>query len=144
MHHSILVVCTGNICRSPIAERLLKNYLPDIKVISAGIKALENKDADTSAIAIAEKNGVSLSGHKGKQCSSRLIRDYDLILVMEKSHIDYITENHPESRGKVMLLGHWMNGRDIPDPYMKSPEVFEFVFKLIDQACQCWVKKLSV
>ncbi|MBU9809405.1 protein tyrosine phosphatase, partial [Rahnella sp. SL6] len=65
MHHSILVVCTGNICRSPIAERLLNNYLPNMKISSAGIKALENKDADTSAIAVAEKHGVSLLGHKG-------------------------------------------------------------------------------
>lgn len=144
MHRSILVVCTGNICRSPIAERLLVNYLPNFKISSAGIKALENKEADISAIAIAEKHGLSLLGHKGKQFNSRLIQQYDLILVMEKSHIDYVTKNHPESRGKVMLLGYWMDGREIPDPYRKGDEVFEFVFKLIDQACQFWVKKLGV
>ncbi|PKE32804.1 protein tyrosine phosphatase [Rahnella sp. AA] len=143
MFDSVLVVCTGNICRSPIAERILISHLPELNVSSAGIEALKGKDADVSAIAVAEKHGLSLCGHKGKQFNFTQMQKYDLILVMERLHIEYITKNHPECRGKTMLLGHWMDKREIPDPYMKGPEAFEFVFRLIDQACQYWVDKLS-
>lgn len=143
MFNSILVVCTGNICRSPIGERLLRKALPDKKVDSAGTGALVDNPADASAIAVAERNGLSLEGHKGKQFSSSLGRSYDLILVMEKSHLEQIARSAPELRGKTMLYAHWLNQRDVPDPYRKSDEAFDSVYKLIEQAGACWAEKLS-
>nr|WP_314420608.1 protein tyrosine phosphatase [uncultured Erwinia sp.] len=143
MFDSILVVCTGNICRSPIGERLLRNYFPMKKIDSAGVGALIDYPADNSAIVVAEKHGLSLSGHKGQQFSARLARNYDLVLVMEKEHLEKVSSLSPESRGKTMLLGHWIGQREIPDPYKKSMEAFESVYKIIDQACQRWAEKLS-
>ncbi|AFJ45612.1 low molecular weight protein-tyrosine-phosphatase [Shimwellia blattae DSM 4481 = NBRC 105725] len=142
MIKSILVICTGNICRSPIAERLLRQSLPDKIVDSAGVGALVDKPADDSAIKVASKNKLSLDGHRGKQFTSTLGRKYELILVMESSQLEEITRISPESRGKTMLLGHWMGAKEIPDPYRRSDEAFESVYKLIDQACQMWIKKL--
>lgn len=143
MFDSILVVCTGNICRSPLGERYLRSALPDKRIDSAGTGALVDHSADESAERIAHKHGLSLSGHKGKQFTSSLARQYDLILVMEKSHIEDIGRIAPEARGKVMLFGHWLNQREIPDPYRKSEEAFASVFQLIDQAGLLWVKMLD-
>ena len=136
MFNSILVVCTGNICRSPIGERLLRKYLPSKKIDSAGTGALVGHEADASAIEIARMHDLSLEGHKGQQFTSSLARKYDLILVMEKSHI--------EQRGKTMLFGHWIDQKEIPDPYRKSEEAFALVYQLIEQAGQLWAKKLVV
>ncbi|MCI1030784.1 protein tyrosine phosphatase [Raoultella terrigena] len=143
MFDSILVVCTGNICRSPIGERFLRRALPNKKIDSAGTGALIDIEADASAISVAEKHGLSLEGHRGRQFTGSLGRQYDLILVMEKSHLEQVGKIAPEARGKTMLFGHWLNQRDIPDPYRKSEEAFASVYLLIEQAGQCWVEKLN-
>lgn len=143
MFDSILVVCTGNICRSPLGERFLRRALPDKKIDSAGTSALVEHSADDSAIRIAEKHGISLSGHKGRQFTSSLGRQYDLILVMEKSHLEQIGRISPEVRGKTMLFGQWLNHKEIPDPYRKSDEAFASVYQLIEQAGLRWVEKLG-
>ena len=144
MFDSILVICTGNICRSPIGERLLRRSLSNKKIDSAGVGALVNHAADASAIRVAEKNGLSLEGHQGKQFTSALGRQYDLLLVMEQSHLEQVSRIAPEVRGKTMLFGHWLNGKEIPDPYRKSDEAFDSVYNLLDQASRRWVAKLGV
>lgn len=143
MFDSILVVCTGNICRSPIGERLLRKKLPGKKIDSAGTGALVDKPADKSAQAIATQNELSLDGHLGRQYNAAMGREYDLILVMERTHLEHIGRVSPEVRGKTMLLGHWMGQKDIPDPYRQGKEAFEFVYQLIEQSCQQWAEKLS-
>ena len=143
MFDTILVVCTGNICRSPIGERFLRQVLPNKKIDSAGTSALVEHSADDSAIRIAEKHGISLEGHKGQQLTSKLARQYDLILVMEKCHLEQIGRSAPEVRGKTMLFGQWLNQKDIPDPYRKSDEAFASVYELIEQAGLLWAEKLG-
>lgn len=143
MFDSILVVCTGNICRSPIGERYLQKLLPDKKIASAGVGALKNHDADENAVNIALKHDLSLDGHKGKQFTASLARQFDLILAMEKSHIEQISRIAPEVRGKTMLFGQWIGMRDIPDPYQKSEEAFTSVYDLIEQASKRWAEKLG-
>ncbi|WP_109240869.1 arsenate reductase/protein-tyrosine-phosphatase family protein [Klebsiella michiganensis] len=143
MFDSILVVCTGNICRSPIGERLLQKLLPHKKIDSAGTGALVDHAADDTAIKIASLNEISLEGHKGKQFTSSLARKYELILVMERSHIEQIGKIAPEARGKTMLFGHWLDQKEIPDPYRKSEEAFVSVYSLIEQSALQWVKKLD-
>ncbi|MBZ1373537.1 protein tyrosine phosphatase [Escherichia coli] len=143
MFDSILIVCTGNICRSPIGERYLRNLLPAKKIDSAGTGALIEHAADDSAIKVAKNHGLSLEGHHSRQFTSSLGRQYDLILAMEKSHIEQIGNIAPEVRGKTMLFGHWLEQRDIPDPYRKSDEAFLSVYKLIEQAGKLWAQKLG-
>ncbi|RWR01184.1 protein tyrosine phosphatase [[Pantoea] beijingensis] len=142
MFNSILVVCVGNICRSPTGERLLRKYLPAKKVDSAGIGALVGREADASAKHIADKNLLSLNGHCARQLTKAICHEYDLILVMEKKHITAVCDYSPEIRGKVMLFGHW-TGREIPDPYKKSLDSFQAVYGLLDAAAQQWANKLS-
>ncbi|WP_181941439.1 arsenate reductase/protein-tyrosine-phosphatase family protein [Klebsiella pneumoniae] len=143
MFNSILVLCTGNICRSPIAERILRDFFPEKEIDSAGLGALVGKPADASAINVAEKNGISLQGHKGRQFTAEMGRRYQLILVMERMHLEQVSNIAPELRGKTMSLGHWNGNKDIPDPYKKSDEAFDSVYKLIEQSCKCWISKIA-
>lgn len=143
MFNKILVVCVGNICRSPTAERLLKKYHPGLTVESAGLGALVGHSADANATAVAADNQLSLDGHVARQISGKLCREFDLILVMERRHISRLCELTPEMRGKVMLFGHWDNEREIPDPYRKSREAFEAVYTLLDQSARLWAQALQ-
>jgi protein-tyrosine phosphatase len=144
MFNSILVVCAGNICRSPTAEYLLKDKLADsdIKVSSAGLTALVGKGPEKTATSIALTNNIDMSGHKGQQLSSALIAENDLILVMEERHLSDLLGQYPHARGKTFLLGKWIDDAEITDPYRQSHEAFEHVYQLIDSACNAWKKYL--
>ncbi|WP_067708475.1 MULTISPECIES: protein tyrosine phosphatase [unclassified Erwinia] len=143
MINSILVVCVGNICRSPTGERLLKAALPDKKIASAGLSAMTGYAADGTASSVASEHGLSLDGHVAQQLTSGMCRDYDLILVMEKRQVDQVNRINPSVRGKTMLFGHWLNQQEIADPYKKSREAFEAVYGLLENAAQKWVNALS-
>lgn len=143
MINSILVVCVGNICRSPTGERLLKRALPDKRVASAGLSALVGYPADQTASEVAAEHGLSLADHQAQQFTAELSREFDLILVMEKRHADRITDIDPAARGKTMLAGHWLNQIEIADPYKKSRDAFEAVYGLLENATQKWVNVLS-
>lgn len=142
MFNSILVVRTGNICRSPIGERLLRQQLPDAQVSSAGIIGLEGRPADATAKAVALRHGVSLEGHVARKVTRYLLQKSDLILVMEPEHLRFIASVAPENRGKSLLFGQWLETKDIPDPYRKSREAFEYVFEQLGKASQEWARRL--
>ncbi|TRN21557.1 arsenate reductase/protein-tyrosine-phosphatase family protein [Vibrio furnissii] len=146
MFNNILVVCVGNICRSPSGERVLQTLLPNKHIASAGIGAeksrLVGKPADEMATQVAAEHGVDLSNHHAQQLTSVLCGQYDLILVMEKGHLEALTEIAPEARGKTMLFGQWIGQKEIPDPYRQSKEAFDYAYSLIEQAAQAWAKKL--
>ncbi|KFC05310.1 low molecular weight protein-tyrosine-phosphatase [Trabulsiella guamensis ATCC 49490] len=141
--HSILVLCTGNLCRSPIGEQLLRQALPQMRVESAGTCGVSGQPADATAMAVAAGHGLSLSGHVARKVTAGMLRDVDLILVMEPAHIEQVTVMAPDVRGKTLLFGQWLGGKKIPDPYGKSREAFEHVYSLLAQATQEWAKRLS-
>lgn len=143
MFSTILVVCTGNVCRSPIGERLLRQYLPDRRITSAGIFGLEGRPADDYAQEVARRHGVSLDGHVARKLTRGLMQESDLILVMEPEHLRFISAMAPEIRGKSLLFGQWLEPQDIPDPYRKSREAFEYVFGLLGKASQEWARRLG-
>ncbi|WP_076923761.1 low molecular weight protein-tyrosine-phosphatase [Pseudoalteromonas sp. EB27] len=144
MFDSVLVVCAGNICRSPTGEYVLKQKLEgkNIKVSSAGLTALEGKPADAKAKQIALAHGVNMDTHQGQQLTSSLVAQNSVILVMEERHLNDVHARYPEARGKTFLLGKWINNAEIPDPYRQSQEAFEHVYRLIDSACSAWQKYL--
>lgn len=143
MIKSILVVCVGNICRSPLGATLIKYNTANIKVSSAGIAALVGKSADKNIVDISAKRGLDLKGHVAVQITRDLCLLHDLILVMEKKQIDFITKFSPESRGKVMLFGHWDKEIEIPDPYRKSRDFAETVFLLLEKSSFKWSQVLN-
>lgn len=142
MFNKVLMVCVGNICRSPTAERILQQLKPQLTVASAGVSALVDHSADAMALEVAQQYGVCLQEHQAQQLTRELCCQYDLILVMEKKHLEAVSRIAPEARGKTMLLGQWHQQTEIPDPYRQSKEAFEFAYKLIQQSCQAWANKL--
>ncbi len=143
MFQYILVVCMGNICRSPTAERILQKKLPNHRISSAGINALAGKDADFQAIKTALKHGVIVAGHTARQLTPKMCDEADLILVMELAHIDMVADIQPSARSKAFLLAQWLPKKNIPDPFKQSSEMFEAVFLQIEQAANTWADKLS-
>lgn len=145
MFKNILVVCIGNICRSPTAEYMLKDKLankPGLTIHSAGLGALVDKPIDATAGAILLENGIDPSPHKARQLRSELLLGADLILAMEPSHLKGISDIAPQVSGKAFLLGKWSNNDAVPDPYRKSREAFDHVYKQMDKFTDDWLKYL--
>ena len=145
MFSSVVTVCTGNICRSPLAEYLFRSRLEGVsaKVSSAGIQALVNQPADVLAQEIAQTHGLDLSPHLGRQVEKSVLEEHELILVMEDHHRDYIRSCFPQVSGKVFLLGKWEEEMQIPDPYKKSPDFFKEVYSEIDRSVTHWVNRMN-
>ena len=145
MFSSVVTVCTGNICRSPLAEYLFRSRLEGVsaKVSSAGIQALVNQPADVLAQEIAQTHGLDLSPHLGRQVEKSVLEEHELILVMEDHHRDYIRSRFPQVSGKVFLLGKWEEEMQIPDPYKKSPDFFKEVYSQIDRSVAHWVNRMN-
>lgn len=143
MFKSILVVCVGNICRSPVGERLLAAALPDVTVRSAGLDAMVGYPADNVASDVAATHGIDLSGHVARKLTPELGAAHDLILVMEKSHRHEIVSRMPQLSGRTMLFGQWIDGGvDVPDPYRRPREIHETTVSLIRKAGEAWVSRL--
>ncbi|WP_192034475.1 low molecular weight protein-tyrosine-phosphatase [Halomonas sp. YLGW01] len=144
MFEKIMVVCIGNICRSPVAEAMLTQRLPGKVITSAGLGALVGRGVEPIARKLAEADGLDVGEHVARQVSRELLRQVDLVLVMSDGQRHAIGEMSPAALGKTMLLGHWLERdiKEIPDPYRKSEEVFEFVHRRLVLAADTWAKKL--
>jgi len=136
MIRSVLVVCVGNICRSPVGERLLQTLAPQIAVTSAGLGALVGQSADATASEVAAAYGLDLHGHAARQFTPALGQAADLILVMEPGHKAQIS-------GKTMLFDHWSGANGIADPYQRSAEFHRAVFTQLQTAATAWAKRLN-
>ncbi|HQW20957.1 MAG TPA: low molecular weight protein-tyrosine-phosphatase [Rhodocyclaceae bacterium] len=146
MFNKIITICTGNICRSPAAEYLLRQRLEAVaswqgSVHSAGIGALVNHPADENTQAMMLAKDIDLSAHRAKQLTLEHLRQADLVLVMEKHHRQAVLDLDPTARGKTFLLGHWIN-TEIPDPYRRGEEAHAEALRLIELAISPWLEKL--
>ena len=145
MIENILVVCVGNICRSPLAEALLRQAFQDendVSVSSAGLGALVDYSAAEHAEVLMAERGLDISGHKARQLTPDLIHASDLILVMETRHKRAIDDEDATARGKVYRLCEWQD-KDIPDPFRLPRESFEKTLLLIEQGVQDWVERIK-
>ena len=136
------MVCIGNICRSPMAEYLLKNTLPDLTVFSAGLDAVVGKTAEQTAMRLMKEKGVDMSAHCAQQLNSLLLSQADLVLVMEQAHINLIHNNYPSARGKVFLLGKWIDNKQIIDPYRRGDQAFQDSLQTIEASISGWQNKI--
>lgn len=141
MFKSILIVCIGNICRSPTGEALLKSKLEgkNIQVSSAGLGALVGKPVDATATQVMEAAGYQLPDHQARQLTPDMLRAADLVLVMENKHLQAVHSMVPEARGKSFLFGKWLDNCEVPDPYRQQLPAFEHVFRILDEASSAWL-----
>jgi protein-tyrosine phosphatase len=145
MFRNILVLCTANICRSPLAEGLLKLKLedrPDIQVHSAGVAALTGVSAHPIVLDMLRKAGSNMRAHRARQCDLELLRQADLVLVMEQSHLKWLSSAYPQFHGRSFLMGHWEGKKEVPDPIGQPREVFESVRGQIDAHADEWLAKI--
>lgn len=138
---NILVVCVGNICRSPMAEALLQQCFPEKNVDSAGVGALVGHGADPAAIKIMKEQNIDITNHVAKQIDEELAHKADLIFTMSDSQNKWIEERWPFCRGKTFKLGHWSD-KDIADPYKHEMSAFMTAYKDIVSGINEWQDKL--
>ncbi|MFC6335280.1 low molecular weight phosphotyrosine protein phosphatase [Pseudomonas sp. CCM 7891] len=145
MFKNILVVCVGNICRSPSAEILLRNALASssIAVASAGLSARVGESMEPAARQVLEDRGHSAHAFKARQITSDIVNESDLILVMEKEHVERVLKIASHARGKVFLLGKWQSDREIQDPYRQGKAAFIHAHALIEDAVCSWAQRLG-
>ncbi|MDW3686373.1 low molecular weight protein-tyrosine-phosphatase [Cupriavidus sp. CV2] len=141
MIKTVLVVCIGNICRSPMAEGLLKQALPDTDVISAGLGALTGQPADPYAIELMRGLDVDITGHRAQQLSRAMATRADLILVMDNAQRQDIQRLHPATTGRVFRIGE-AGKFDVPDPYREARPAFESALQLIQRGVEVWVPRI--
>ena len=140
--NNILVVCVGNICRSPMAEALLKQRYPDKAIDSAGVGALVGHPADPAALEIMTERQLDITNHMAKQIDENLAKKADLIFTMSDSQTKWIEERWPFCRGKTFKLGHWQD-KDIADPYRHEITAFETAYQDIVDGLERWADKIS-
>lgn len=124
-----------------MAEAMLKVVFPDKSVTSAGIAAVVDEPADPRAVDLMRKRGVDLRAHRGRQLEEGLMRNNDLLLVMEEHHQVWIEGRWPHARGKVYRWGHWSQF-DVPDPHGADEASFFEALALIERGLRDWKERL--
>ena len=139
---TVLMVCVGNICRSPMAQALLASACPGLQVISAGVGALSGRPADLTAQELMARRNIDISAHRAQQINSALAQQADLILVMDQEQRRYVRDSYPFASGKVFRLGEFSK-MEIPDPYTKPREAFERSLSMISLSLDAWINRIN-
>ena len=147
----VLIVCTGNICRSPTAHAVLRGLITDrgledlLECDSAGTQAYHEGDpADPRSQAVGEQHGLDFSFHRARRVKPSDFEDFDWILGMDKSHMEWLIEHSQAGqRARLALFlepisGH---GTEMPDPYYGGPRGFENVLDLCRKGSEAWLER---
>jgi protein-tyrosine phosphatase len=148
----VLFVCTGNICRSPLAEGILRDKLVKLRipaeVDSCGFESFHAGDPpDTRAQTVAGKRGIDLSGHRARLFSVKDFDRFDLIYAMDSSHYNNILR-HARSDSDMAKVDYLLNvlapgqNQGVPDPWYHDLRAFESVYVQLDAACDRVVEKI--
>jgi protein-tyrosine phosphatase len=150
MKTKVLMVCLGNICRSPLAEGILQSKVDSdtVFVDSAGTAGYHTGNPpDKRSIAVAQKYGLDIRNQKCRKFSMQDFSEFDYIYVMDRSNfsdVASLASNQEETNKVKLLLSEVELGiKEVPDPYYGGDDGFENVYQMIDKACEAIAKKLN-
>ena len=140
----ILVVCVGNICRSPMAAAILTAYYPEKHIDSAGLSALVGHAADAKAVALMATHNIDISAHIAKQIDEALVSQSDLILTMTGSHLHALLQVYPHIADKAFTLHEYVYNmqKDVSDPYGGSVDVYRRTFEELQRLIDALQSKI--
>lgn len=136
----ILFVCTGNICRSPAAEAVLRHEAAkqglDLETDSAGTHRYHIGDSpDRRGIQVAQAHGVDMGGLKARHAIAKDFHDFDLVVAMDRGHFEELREIEPDNAaGELVLFSDYCSAhpiKDVPDPYYGTLADFEHTFTIV-------------
>jgi low molecular weight protein-tyrosine phosphatase len=143
-----MMVCAGNLCRSPFAEGLMRNRLQqagiETECYSRGLIAMPGRKAPDTAVKVAAEFGVDLSAHVSQPLLRPDIERAGLVLVMEPAQRQHLIRMSPSSIGKVFLLSQSSHSNPVPDPVGQDEEVFRAVYDAIAVHIEAWLQRFGV
>ena len=147
----ILMVCLGNICRSPLAHGILESKLPSDKfyIDSAGTANYHIGDPpDRRSVRVAKSHGIDISNQRGQQFKTEFFDVYDIIYVMDESNYENVIalarNSNDIAKVKLIMDEDLSNSTNyVPDPYYGDESGFEYVYNLLDQVCDKIATKLQ-
>lgn len=146
----ILMVCLGNICRSPLAEGILQTKVGDNHLVdSAGTGDWHvGEQPDRRSVAVAKKYGVDISDQRAMHFNPVFLEEFDLIFAMDEQNLidlQKLTRNEEEqSKIKLILKDGIGQTQNVPDPYYDGEDAFEYVYQLLDEATDGIIKKYNL
>lgn len=148
---TLLFVCTGNTCRSPLAEAIARReakargWDERIRVRSAGVATIDGAPASTGSVTVAQSHGLDLSDHRSSMLTAEIVQEADLVLGMSAGHVMRAAELGADTR--IDLLGAYAEagaGADVPDPYGAPVEVYEETYRTLERMVGRVMDRLSV
>lgn len=133
----ILVVCTANICRSPVVAELLRDRLrsrglSDWTVSSAGTWAMETRAASRLSVDVMRANGFDITGHRARMVDEAMLAEADLVLCMETGHAEALRVEFPVEAGKIYMLTQMIDRNyNVADPYGGDYAEYERMYELV-------------
>ena len=145
------MVCLGNICRSPLAEGILKSKTKNLNITieSAGIAGYHiGNPPDSRSINVANKHNINIANQKARQFTKEDFQKFDIIYAMDKNNYSHLTAlaDTQEEREKIQMILNEVKAnsyKSVPDPYYGGNNGFEKVYAILEEACEKIVKRIE-